>query len=68
MLEIILMVAVCVLMAKVAVNSDEIGPVWGGITAGICVVCLFVIPWPFARVLLAAIVAFAALTVKKVRE
>ena len=68
MLELVILVAVCVRMAKIAVSSDESGPAWGGITAAICVVCLFLIPWPFARILLAAVIAFIALTVKKVRE
>ena len=67
MLEIVLIIAVCVLMAKIAVQSDANGGAWAAITAIICGLCLL-IPVPFGRILVAAILSFVALTVYKVRQ
>jgi hypothetical protein len=63
-IEIILAIGLCVVMGKIADADGRSGFLWGGITAALCVACLF-IPIPYARFLLAGVVAFVAMIVVK---
>ncbi len=67
MIEIIAIIAVSILMAKVASNSNLNGVLWGIGTLVLCILSLF-IPVPFGRVLIAAIIAFAVMTVYLVKR
>jgi hypothetical protein len=62
MFEIAMIIAAIVLMVKVADAENRSGLLWGCATRGIAFVSLF-LPWPYLRVFLAAVVAFAAMMV-----
>ncbi|MBI1336473.1 MAG: hypothetical protein GC164_05875 [Phycisphaera sp.] len=65
MLEIILGIGACVVMAKVASADDQSGVLWFFVTFALCIGALF-IPLPFIRMLIAGIVAFVAMVGYKV--
>jgi hypothetical protein len=65
MLEIIMVVALIVLMAKIA-SIDQRSPlIWGAVTLVFCGASL-VIPIPYLRILIAGAVVFVAMIVAKV--
>ena len=66
MIEIALAVALCVIMGKIADVDGQSGFLWGGITFLLCLAAFFTIPLPFARFLLAGVLAFLAMIVVKV--
>jgi hypothetical protein len=53
-------------VAKVASADDQSPIIWGGVAAGLIILSLFLIPWPFIRVGIAWILAFAAMFTYKV--
>ncbi|MCI0462585.1 MAG: hypothetical protein L0Z62_37015 [Gemmataceae bacterium] len=68
MFEILLGIAVCALMGKVADADGQPAFLWGGITFLLCLASL-VLPIPYMRFLLAGVVAFVAMiTVKMARR
>jgi hypothetical protein len=66
MVEIVLVIATCGAMAKIADADGRSSVVWGMITLAICAAS-FAIPLPFLRVLLAFIAAFVVMMVAKAR-
>ena len=67
MLEIGLIIAACVGMAKIADADGRSSMTWGIITLGICMASLL-IPLPFLRVLLGLVTAFIAMMIAKARN
>jgi hypothetical protein len=65
MIELILYAVVCGTMAKIAIFENFSGVLWGGITVAICVATLFLMPWPYLRVLAAGIASVGAMMVYK---
>jgi hypothetical protein len=65
-MEIILAIAACGAMAKIAAADGRSPIAWGTITLAVCAASLAV-DMPFLRVLLAFLVAFVALMVVKAR-
>lgn len=66
-LELALLVAICVIMGKVASASNCHPWAWGGITLVVAIACLFLLDWPFLRLMLAAILSFVALTLYRMK-
>jgi hypothetical protein len=66
MLEIGVCIAGVVLMAKIADIERQSMVIWGVVTAGSCAAALFLLPWPFVRVIIAIALSFGALTVFKI--
>jgi len=64
MLEILLGIAVCVIVAKVAEADDESAVIWFCITFALCVAALTV-PLPILRMLLAGLASFLIMTGRK---
>jgi hypothetical protein len=63
-IEILVIVGMCILMARIANYDDESGLVWGGVALVLCLVSL-VIPIPVFRILIAGVAAFIAYFVFK---
>lgn len=64
MLEIIMIIAAVVLMAKAA-DIEKFSPwIWGGVTLLICFLCLW-IPLPMIRIGIATVLSIAAMIVFK---
>lgn len=61
MLEIVLLIAVCVSVAKMASNDGQSGGLFGGITMLIALGLIVTMPFPFLRVLLAGAIGVVAL-------
>lgn len=59
-----LVIALCVLMGKIADADGRSGFVWGSITLVVCLVSL-PIPIPFGRFLFAGLAVFGAMMVSK---
>lgn len=57
MFELLLIIALCVGMWKVAEQEDLSGPTWGTLTFAICIGSML-IPLPFVRVIVAGVVVF----------
>ncbi|MEQ8850891.1 MAG: hypothetical protein RIB32_03815 [Phycisphaerales bacterium] len=66
MIEILLAVGACIAIGRIAYHEDQSGIIWGLITAAICLGSLALIPIPFGRVVIAAVLAFVAMTVYKI--
>ncbi len=67
MIELVLAVIMIVAMAKIA-SADDLSPIlWGVVAFVFCFLCMF-IPFPFARILIAAVLTFAAMTVYKMAK
>lgn len=66
MFELLLLIACCVAMYKIADADDKSGIIWGSITLGLCVVCLFIIPLPFIRIFIAFILGFVLMTASNI--
>lgn len=66
MFELVIAIAGCVAMGKIADADGRSALRWGLITAGFCFVA-FAIPWPFLRIILACFLAFVAMMVAKAR-
>jgi hypothetical protein len=64
MIEIVMLIAACVAMAKIADAEGRSSWGWGFITLLICLASLL-IPLPLVRILLAFVVAFIAMMVAK---
>jgi len=62
MLEILLIVGLVIVTAKIADNEGQSAFLWGFITAAACVLGMFLIAWPFLRELAAGVVVFVAMT------
>ena len=67
MLELALLIAICVIMGKIAAASNCNPWAWGSITLAIAIGSLFLLNWPFLRLMLAAVVAFGAMTVYRMK-
>ncbi len=65
MIEILLGIGLCVVMARIASADDQSAILWGSITAALCLACLLLIPWPFVRFLIAGALAFLGLIASK---
>lgn len=63
MFEIALAIGLVVVIVKVADNEGQPTFVWGLLTTLACIGSMFLIPWPFLRVLGAGILVFIAMTV-----
>ena len=57
MFEILLIVGVISIMAKIANADDQSAILWGVVTGGLCLLSLL-IPIPFGRILIAGVLAF----------
>jgi hypothetical protein len=64
--EIVMAVLAVVAVAKVADADDQSPILWGGIAVGLIVASMFIVPWPFARVGVGWVLAFAAMFTYKV--
>ena len=60
MFELILAIAACVAMAKIASADNKSPIIWAVATFALCVLSIL-IPLPYVRVLIAFIVAFVAM-------
>lgn len=60
-MELIIIVALCVAMSRMAVASDRSGTAWGGMTLIACVASQYLIPLPLLRVGIVGIVIFFAM-------
>jgi hypothetical protein len=65
MIEIALGIGACYAMAKIADADDESGPLWGAVTFLLCLVGVVMIPFPFLRILGAAVLTFVLMIVAK---
>ncbi len=65
MLEIPLGIAACFAMAKIADADDESGSLWGAVTFLLCLVGVVFIPFPFLRILVAAVLTFVLMIVAR---
>lgn len=61
MFELLLVIASCVAMAKIASADNKSGIIWGCITFGLCLAS-GLIPLPFVRVFIAFVVSFILMT------
>jgi hypothetical protein len=61
MLELIGAIAVVVVMAKIASNDNQKTGLWVGISILIVAACIFLIPLPFLRLLIAFVACFVAM-------
>jgi hypothetical protein len=64
-LEIIILVAACVAMYRIAEADEQSGAMWAITTLALCIGCLF-IPLPFLRLGIAFVLAFVLMIVVKV--
>ncbi|MEM0914738.1 MAG: hypothetical protein AAGB29_12775 [Planctomycetota bacterium] len=64
MIEIVMIIAACVLMWRVAAADDHSPIIWMVVTLGICLAALL-IPLPFIRIIIAVIVAFGVMIAVK---
>lgn len=60
MFEYILLIGICVVMAKIASADDQSGMTWFFVTFFLCMGSLL-IPLPFIRLLIAGVLSFAAM-------
>lgn len=58
MLEILLLIGTSIVIAKIAALDNESGLLWGGITCVACIASLFIIPYPFIRILGVGVLCF----------
>lgn len=65
MLELLLGIGASVMMGKIASADDESPVLWGGVTAMLCFVGIYLSFTPFLRMIGAAILAFVILMVFK---
>lgn len=65
MFELIIVIAMCVVMAKLADAEDRSGILWGSLTLVLCLGS-FGIPFPFVRVIAAGVAAFVLMIVSKI--
>ena len=63
-IEIIMIVAAVIFMAKVADAEDRSGFAWGGLTLLLCLASL-VIPLPFINIAIACAISFVTMIVVK---
>ena len=68
MLELLLIVGTSFVLAKIAALDNESGLLWGGITAVACLASLFLIPYPFIRVLGVGVLCFIIMFVSNMRN
>lgn len=66
MFELVLLIACCIAMAKIAVADDKSGIIWGCVTLALCVVAGYLIPLPFIRFFIAFAVSFALMTASNI--
>ena len=64
MFEIFLMIGACVVMARIASADDQIPWLWGLVCAGLCFLGLL-LPLPFLRVGIAAVLTWVAMIIHK---
>lgn len=67
MIELVVMLACIVLMARVAEFENRSGVIWGSVTLVLCLAC-FSIPLPYVRVLIALVISYIALSVYNARQ
>jgi uncharacterized membrane protein YgdD (TMEM256/DUF423 family) len=65
MLELLLLVALVIAMGKVADAENRSPMLWGGLTLLVGIASFFVVPIPFARLLIVGVVMFAGMMVAK---
>ena len=68
MLEILIVIAMIVLMAKIASADDQSPWLWGGLTFALSVAALVLIPLPIIRLAIVGVVVFIAMIVYKVMK
>lgn len=66
MFELVILLAGCIAMARIAEIENESAVVWTGVTIALCVAAMFLIPWPIARISIAVVAAFLAMTAYKI--
>jgi len=59
-------IAAVVLMVRLASVEQQSMVAWGFLTAGACAAAVFLLPWPFLRIALAAVACFLAMTAYKI--
>ena len=65
MFELFLIPFAVAAMAKIADYEEQSALTWGAATLGLTILALFTIPLPFARILIALLVAFVLLMIFK---
>ena len=63
MLEIGLIILSVVVMYKIGDTDEKSGASWAGITAGLCIGSLFIVPLPFLRVVIITVGMLIAMTI-----
>ena len=66
MFELILLVACCVGMYKIADADDKSGIIWACVTFALCMGCIALIPLPFLRIFIAFILGFILMTASNI--
>jgi hypothetical protein len=66
MFEVVLVIATCGVMARIAIADERSSILWGLVTLVICIAS-FGIPVPYLRILLAFIASFIIMMVAKAR-
>lgn len=66
MFELVLLIACCVAMYKIAEADDKSGIIWASATLALCIGCLFLIPLPFIRIFIAFILGFVLMTASNI--
>jgi hypothetical protein len=56
MIELVMMVAAVVGMARISAAEDMSGFFWGGITAVACIAAAALLPWPMLRIVVVVVV------------
>ena len=68
MLEILIVIAMIVLMAKIASADDQSPWLWGGLTFALSAAAIVLIPLPIIRLAIVGVVVFIAMIVYKVMK
>ena len=68
LLEIIIVIAMIVLMARIASADDQSPWLWGGLTFALCAAAIVLIPLPIIRLAIVGGVVFIAMIVYKVMK
>jgi hypothetical protein len=61
MVEISLVIILIVAIAKIAIADDKSPIIWGSVALGMCVLCVNLIHFPYARILLSGFLTFGAM-------
>ena len=61
MVELGLVIILIVTIVKIAIADDKSPFIWGLVALGVCVLCVNLIHFPYARILLAGFLTFGAM-------